>query len=214
MLEDLKRNQDVATLYTSHLLRKGSDRAFVMRFDSDEKVLQDWTDDAGALASSLHSVAADHASRMGGTAIFDAIYKACRDQWRGDQHTITGNVMLLFTDGLDNASATRVSDVASICQHSRTAIYVFSSEDRSRFSSSQKILSALVAQSGGRIFFDPKGANVLENLRIMEGDQRSQYRLTYKPTDFKADGAFHRVKLDLPKRGGEILIPLGYYASR
>ncbi|MCU1322274.1 MAG: hypothetical protein JWM43_1923 [Acidobacteriaceae bacterium] len=214
MLMDLKQNQHTAALYATHLLRKGTDRAFVMRFDSEAKVLQDWTDDSSALVTSLQTVASDHASRFGGTVIFDSIYEACRDQWRDDQAQSSGNFILLFTDGIDNASHTRVSDVANICQRSRTALYVFSNEEKSRFSEGQKILTMLVAQSGGRIFFDPKGTQIWENLQVMESDQRSQYRLVYKPSNTKPDGSFHRIKLDLPKRGGEITGPSGYYASR
>jgi Ca-activated chloride channel homolog len=88
---------------------------------------------------------------------------------------------------MDNASHTRVSDVVNICQRSRTALYVFSNEEKSRFSQGQKILTLLVTQSGGRILFDPKGTQIWENLRVMENDQRSQYRLVYKPSNTKAD---------------------------
>lgn len=213
MLLELTQNQRIASLYATRLLRKGTDRAFVMRFDSDSKVLQDWTDDASALTLSLQHVASDRASRLGGTVIFDSIYRACRDQWRENQPPVSGNFILLFTDGLDNASHTRVSDVASVCQQSRTALYVLSNQERSRLSESQKILTALVDQSGGRIFFDPNGSQVWENLRLIERDQRSQYRLVYKPSGLKADGSFHKIKLDLPTKGGEVVAPSGYYAN-
>ena len=96
MLSGLKRNQTVAELYATRLLRKGSDRAFVMRFDSDARVTQSWTDDSSALTESLHSIAADHASRLGGTELFDSIYKACRDQWTSSRNEATGKFHLAF----------------------------------------------------------------------------------------------------------------------
>ena len=214
MLPDLKRNQTVAELYATRLLRKGSDRAFVMRFDSDAKVTQSWTDDSSALTESLHSIAADHASRLGGTELFDSIYKACRDQWTSSRNEATGNFILLFTDGIDNASHTRIEDVIEECQGARAAIYVFLNEPKSMFSEGQKTLKDLVNKSGGRIFFAPKADEILEDLYIMEGDQRSQYRLVYRPLGFHHDGSFHRIRLDSPTKGGMITTRSGYYAMR
>lgn len=214
MLGDLKRNQAITNLYATHLLRKETDKAFVMRFDFEAQVMQNWTNDSAALATSLRTIAADHASRLGGTALFNAVYTACRDQWRGDPAGVTGNFLLLFTDGIDNASHARMQDVIEACQHARTAIYVFSNEPKSRFSQGQKTLDELVKKSGGRIFFDPTGAEIWNDLQIMEHDQRSQYRIVYKPSHLKLDGSFHQIKLDTPARGGVITIRSGYYAAR
>lgn len=214
MLGDLKRNQEITNLYATHLLRKETDKAFVMRFDFDAQVRQDWTNDSAALAASLRTIAADHASRLGGTALYNAVYTACRDQWTSDPAAVTGNFILLFTDGLDNASHARMQDVIDACQHARTAIYVFTGEPKSRFSDGQKILDELVKKSGGRIFFDPTGTDIWNDLQIMEHDQRSQYRIVYKPSHLKLDGSFRQIKLDSPTRGGVITTRSGYYATR
>jgi VWFA-related protein len=214
MLGYLKKNQEITNLYTAHLLRKETDRAFVMRFDFEAQVMQNWTNDAGAIAARLRTIAADHASRLGGTAIFDAIYTACRDQWNGDRDMVTGNFLLLFSDGLDNFSHARMRDVIDACQQARTTIYVFSNEPKSRFSQGQKTLGELVKESGGRIFFDLEGDEIWNDLRIIESDQRSQYRLVYKPSRLKLDGSFHQIKLDSPNRGGMITTRSGYYALR
>ena len=212
MLGYLKQNQRTTNLYAAHLLRKETDRAFVMRFDFEAQVMQQWTNDAGAIAASLSTIAADHASRLGGTAIFDAIYMACRDQWSAERDMVTGNFILLFTDGLDNFSHARIRDVIDACQQARTTIYVFSNEPKSRFSQGQKTLDELVKESGGSIFYDSSEAAIWNDLRIMESDQRNQYRLVYKPLHLKLDGSFHTIKLDSPNRGGVITTRSGYYA--
>jgi Ca-activated chloride channel homolog len=213
-MEGLWRNQDIAAMYATRLLRKETDQAFVMRFDSATKVKQSWTNDAALLAESLWTIAFDRESRLGGTVLFDSLYKACRDQWTSDRDAITGNFILLFTDGLDNASHAQLEDVIDICQQARTAIYVFSDEAKSFHAEGQKTLNELVKKSGGRIFFDATGPEVWNDLRIMESDQRSQYRIVYKPSSLKADGSFHRIKLDSPTRGGVITTRSGYYAAR
>ena len=210
----LRRKQEIADLYVTHLLRKEIDRAFVTRFDTGMKVVQDWTNDTAALKSGVGIVAADRYSRLGGTALFDSLYKTCRDQWTSDPAAVTGNFILLFTDGLDNASHARLEDVIDRCQQARTAIYVFSDDPKAHFSQGQRTLTELVKKSGGRIFFDSTEAQIWKDLKVMESDQRSQYRLVYKPSHLKLDGSFHRIKLDSPERGGEITTRSGYYAAR
>jgi VWFA-related protein len=211
MLEYLRRNQAIANEYVTQLLHKQTDRAFLMRFDSESKVRQNWTGDSDALTASLRSVAADSASRLGGTALFDAIYKACRDQF-GTTNPLAGNFILLFTDGIDNASHARLEDDTDICQKANTAIYVFSTEPKSIFSDGQKTLSKLTSQTGGVLFFDQTRETIWNDLRVIDAKLRSQYRLVYKPQHFKRDGSFHRIKLDSPNRGGVITARDGYYA--
>lgn len=212
MLGYLRRNQSIANEYLTQLLRKQTDRAFIMRFDFESKVLQDWTGDSDVLSATLHNVAADYASRLGGTALFDSIYKACRDQF-GTQNPLAGNFILLFTDGIDNASHARLEDDIDICQKANVAIYVFSPEPKSSFSDGQKTLNKLATQTGGIIFFDQTRETIWNDLRVIDANLRSQYRLVYKPQHFKRDGSFHRIKLDSPTRGGVITARSGYYAT-
>ena len=213
MLEYLRRNQAIANEYLTQLLHKQTDRAFLMRFDFDSKVLQDWTGDSDALTATLRNVAADHASRLGGTALFDSIYKACRDQF-GTANPLAGNFILLFTDGIDNASHARLEDDIDICQKANVAIYIFSVEPKSLFSDGQKTLNKLATQTGGVIFFDQNRETIWNDLRFIDTNLRSQYRLVYKPQHFKRDGSFHHIKLDSPTRGGVITARTGYYATR
>jgi VWFA-related protein len=149
----------------------------------------------------------------GGTALFDSIYKACRDQF-GTDDPLAGNFILLFTDGIDNASHTRLEDDIDICQKANVAIYVFSVDSKSIFSDGQKTLNKLSTQTGGVIFFDQTRDSIWNDLRIIDANLRSQYRLVYKPGNFKRDGSFHRIKIDSPARGGVITARSGYYATR
>ena len=55
---------------------------------------------------------------------------------------------------------------------------------------------------------------IWNDLRVIDANLRSQYRLVYKPQHFKRDGSFHRIKLDSPTRGGFITTRSGYYATR
>ncbi|WP_263384199.1 VWA domain-containing protein [Granulicella arctica] len=216
MLSDLSRNQNLASEYINHLLHAETDHGFVMRFDSQSKLLQDWTGDRKLLVPAISSVASFQASRLGGTAIFDSVYIACRDQFRKTSDVGAGNFILLFSDGTDNASHALLEDDIRMCQSSNTAIYVFSNEPRSVLAASegQRTLKALAAGTNGLIFYEQKQADILADLRMMDRNLRSQYRLVYRPTRFKHDGSFHRLKVDSPNRGGVITARSGYYAPR
>jgi VWFA-related protein len=204
---------DIAARYLAGHFRKDTDRAFVMRFDVEMHLAQDWNNNTGVLADGLHAAAKEAGRGADGTAIFDSIYKACRDRWPSNSGNVTGNFILLFTDGLDNSSHARIADVIDRCQGSRTAIYVFINEGKARASQGQQTLEELVTKSGGRIFYKPNDEQIEADLQMIENDQRSQYRLAYRPLDLKRDGSFHPIKLVCSVKQSEVLTRSGYYAA-
>jgi len=211
MLGEVEFNRSIIRTYASRLLRKGYDRAFVELFDTEPLVTQGWTDDDSLIAIGAAKVQAreDH---LPATAIFDTLYATCRDQWKPDPDAPTGNFILVFTDGIDDASHAYLSEAVDMCQRTRTAIYAVVNNRKSPFSAGQRTLEALVQQTGGRLFFNPQGHEILEDLEIMEAEQRNQCRLVYKPSNFKADSSFHRIKLQCSVPGARITIRSGYYA--
>jgi VWFA-related protein len=213
MVHDMPRNRLIVSEMAEHVLRSGSDEAFVMQFDFQARIKQDWTRDSAALTASMNGVAKDWRSRLGGTGVFDSIYIACRDQFGGAASGRTGNFILLFSDGLDNESHARMEDVINRCQQSHTSIYVFSDEPNPSHEEGQKVLQELAAKSGGRVLYD-QDKGQLENLRLIEGDVRNQYEVVYKPLNLKVDGVFHRIKLDCPHRSAFFDVRTGYYAHR
>jgi VWFA-related protein len=211
MMNDLGNNRSILRFYASRLLRKGTDRAFVLQFDTETLVTQNWTDNdiqiaAGAAAVRMRK---DH---LPITSIFDSLYKTCRDFWSVDHGEVAGNFILLFSDGEDDDSHVYLSEAVDMCQRTRTAIYAISNTSKSPFSAGQRTLDDLARQTGGRVFFNPQGDRVWEDLRIIEAEQRNQYRLVYKPSDFIPNGKFHRIKLGCSIKGTRIVTRSGYYA--
>lgn len=206
-------NVEIATDYLAGHFRRATDRAFVMRFDVETHIERDWSGNPGILSDGLQAAAHKTGEGADGTAIFDSIYKACRDRWPADSGTVTGNFILLFTDGIDNESHARIPDVIDRCQRSRTAIYVFLDEWKTRGSRGQETLEELVAQSGGRIFYQRNDEQVEHDLAMMENDMRSQYRMVYKVPELVRDGSFHRIKVECSARKSEVLTRSGYYAA-
>jgi VWFA-related protein len=216
MSDSWPRNRRIASELVSHVLRMDADKAFVMQFDFEPSLKQGWTDNYEALRAGMDNVAHDAGSRMGGTAIFDSIYIACRDQFSRDlsSQQRTGNFILLFSDGVDNFSHARLEDALNKCQQTHTAIYVFSDASRPSHNSGQKVLQELAMASGGRVFYDHGGQGQLDDLRQIESDLRNDYLIVYKPAKLKPDGSFHRIQLYCRKPDATVHVKTGYYADR
>lgn len=209
----LGHNRAISIAYAQQLLRQQTDRAFVMKFNFLSEITQPWTSNATALTAGIHNFAAHGESRIGGTAIFNAVYQACLNQFDKIDHAASGNFILLFSDGEDNASHAYLQQAVSICQRANTAVYAFRPEAKYSFSSGPRTLAELTSETGGRVFFsDDSDAAILNDLRIIEANVRSQYLVVYKPAELKHDSSFHRIELRGPDRVDSILVRSGYYA--
>lgn len=214
MRASLAGNRAISIKYAQKLLRQKTDQAFVMDFGRLSRVLQPWTNDAGTLTAGIGKITAGGESRMSGTAIFETIFRACSNEFGKVDHAASGNFILLFSDGEDNASHVSLKDAVAMCQRSNTAIYAFRTDaDVSFGSSGPQTLAELAAETGGRVFHDVGSeAGVYEDLRSIEADLRNQYRIVYKPVDLKHDRSFHRIEIRGPERVDKITVRSGYYA--
>ena len=214
MAGDLARDRAIAIEYAEKLLRRNSDQAFVMDFGYVSNITQPWTGDPAALTAGIRRVTAGKQNPLGGTAMFDTIFRACFNQFGKIDPAASGNFILLFSDGEDNVSHSSLKEVVDICQRSNTAIFAFRAAAHAEsFSTGPKTLAELAAQTGDRVFNDDDSETEIDNdLRIIEADLRNQYRLVYKPKELKHDGSFHRIEVQGSDRVGSIVIRTGYYA--
>ncbi len=212
MLKDLNFNRAIVQMYASSLLRKGVDQAFVMQFDTHTQLTRGWTGDDSAIAKGSAAIG-PRSNRIDPlTAIFDSLYTTCRDQWNGKESDSTGNFILLFSDGEDNASHVYLSEAVDMCQRRHIAIYVIEAKPSSHFSDGPKNLADLATQTGGRVFRHPKAKDIPDDLQRIEAEQRNQFRLVYRPAAFVADGSFHPIQLRCLTQGCRIATRSGYYA--
>ena len=214
MREFIAGNRAISIEYAQRLLRRQTDQAFVMDFGYLSGIVEPWTGDPGILAAGVRRVSAGRENPLGGTAMFDTIFRACFNEFGKIDHSATGNFILLFSDGEDNASHTSLREVVDVCQRAHIAIYSFRAESESSFfSGGAKTLAELAEETGGRVFHDHGSkSEVYDDLRTIEADLRNQYWLIYKPAALKHDGSFHRIKLKAPERVDSITIRSGYYA--
>jgi VWFA-related protein len=213
MIRNLPIDRAIAIKYAQSLLRQQSDQALVMSFGFISKIVQPWTSDSISLSNGVRGVVSGRENPLGGTAIFDTLFRACLYEFGKMDHSASGNFILLFSDGEDNASHTSLEEAVDACQQSNTAVYAFRAEPVSGPSTGPKNLTELADETGGRVFHDDESETEIANdLRIIDADLRNQYRLIYKPAELKHDGSFHRIELQAPDRVNSIVVRTGYYA--
>jgi Ca-activated chloride channel homolog len=214
MEQQVPHNREISIQYAQRVLRQQTDQAFVMDFGFISKMTQNWTSNPMALTAGIHQVVAGRENPLGGTALFDTIFRVCLYEFGKIDHAASGNFILLFSDGEDNTSHVSLEEAVDRCQRSNTAIYAFRAEPEPKlFSSGPKTLAELASQTGGRVFAHTDAEDETDaDLRIIEADLRNQYRLVYNPTEIKPDGSFHRIALRGPDRVDSIAVRSGYYA--
>jgi VWFA-related protein len=206
-----KFEQQAAQEFLLQILKARSDRAFVMGFDVTPTLTADWTKDLDALETGVSRL-----SPGGGTALFDAVYTACRDklldQSRGQEPV--RKALILLSDGDDNQSRVYLSEAIKMCQRSETIIYSISTNWTPSRGEGDKVMAQLAGDTGGQVFFPPSVEEVSNSFHDIEEELRSQYALTYTPADFKADGAFRTIYLYCNDRRFQVRARKGYFAPK
>jgi VWFA-related protein len=203
--------QQSATEFLLQILKAKSDRAFVMGFDVTPTVTQDWTNNIDALETGVNRLRPG-----GGTAMFDAVYTACRDKLldasRGQEPV--RKAMVLISDGDDNQSRVYLDEAIKECQRAETIIYAISTNWTPSRGKGDEVLARMATDTGGQVFFPPSVEEMSNSFHSIEEELRSQYALTYTPADFKSDGAFRSIYLFCNDRRYQARARKGYFAPR
>lgn len=215
MQPELPTNKAIAMKFMQSLFRQNSDQAFVSEFGYVSNLIQPWTGNAAQLVKSVEG-AHEKANLPGGTALFNAVFRACSSSFATVDPSTTANFILLFSDGEDNAGLTPPDEAARACQRSNTQVFAFvPASVEHEASTGPKALRELASRTGGRVFVaDDSEDAVLKDLETIESEMRNQYRLVYKPANFKHDGAFHAIMLQPPDRVSGVEVRSGYFAPR
>jgi Ca-activated chloride channel homolog len=202
--------QQSATEFLLQVLRAKNDRAFVMGFDVTPTVEADWTNDQDALETGINKLRPE-----GGTALYDALYVACRDKMlteRGPEPV--RKAIILVSDGEDNQSRVYESEAIKECERSETIIYSISTNWTPSRGEGDKVMTELAEQTGGEAFFPPSVEEMAVSFRDIEQELRSQYALVYTPADFRMDGSYRSIYLYCYDRRYTVRAKKGYFAPR
>jgi VWFA-related protein len=187
-----------------------ADRAFVEGFDVQTDIEQDFTNRIDLLDSGI--------SRLrpgGGTALFDSLYKTCRDQMLTLQQTTdVRKALVLVSDGDDDYSRASEEDAIKMCQRAQTIVYTISTDTSPSKDKGDDVLQKISDETGGQAFFPTRIQEVAQGFLNIEAELRSQYSLVYVPSNFKQDGSFRTIYLQCLDARYSVRAEKGYFAPR
>ncbi len=205
-----KFQQEAAIEFVNSVMRP-QDRAIVVSFDTGAELVADLTNDSTKLTNAIRGLRPG-----GGTALFDAIFFACRDKLMQDQpqHKFR-RAMVILSDGDDNQSKYTRDQSLEMAHKADVAIYNISTNITRIQSDGDKILKYLSQETGGLTFFPFKVQDLAQSFENIANELRHQYNVLYRPDPVKTDGLYHTV--DIKVKGRKDLVVRarkGYFAPR
>jgi VWFA-related protein len=186
------------------------DEVFIVNFNDEAYLDTDFTSDIKEMQQGLTKI-----DSRGGTAMRDAIRMSIdhlKEKGKKDK-----KVLLVVTDGNDNASQVSLENLVKASQDSETIIYaigLLSEEERREATRAKRALINLTEATGGVSFF-PKEASEVERIaHQVAHDLRNQYTIAYTSTNPALDGSYRTVKVTATGPGHPVVrTRSGYYAG-
>ena len=205
-----KFEQEAAIEFLNSMIRPKSDKAFVVGFDATPEVTQDFTDDTEFLSRGVRALRAG-----GGTAMYDALYYACRDKLLKQEQTgPVRRAIILLSDGDDNLSHVTREEAIEMAERAEVIVYTISTNISGMKAKGDKVLERIAEATGGRAFFPFQIRDVSDAFRSIQDELRSQYAMAYKPSDFAADGRYRTIEILAQEKGLKVRTRKGYYAPK
>ena len=204
-----KFEQESAIEFLNQTIRPRFDSAFVVGFDVTPDVAQDFTDDTGKLATGVHGLRPG-----GGTALYDALYYACRDKLlKAPKNVTVRRAIILLSDGDDNQSHVTREEAIEMAQRAEAIVYTISTNVSGTKGPGDKVLERIADATGGRPFFPFQIRDVANAFAEIQDELRSQYAISYKPADFKTDGHYRTIEIVArDQKNFRVRARRGYYA--
>lgn len=204
-----KFEQESVIEFLNQTVHPGIDRAFVVGFDATPEVTQDFTDKTELLAHGVRELRPG-----GGTALYDALYFACRDKLlKASKATPVRRAIILLSDGDDNLSHVTMGEAVEMAQRAEAIVYTISTNVSGTKGNGDKILERIADATGGHAFFPFQIRDVVNDFAEIQDELRSQYAVAYKPADFKADGHYRTIEIVANDRKNfRVRARRGYYA--
>jgi VWFA-related protein len=204
------------------------DEAFLISFDINVDLLADYTNRASDIARALKKASINTGAGTGsitgngdprGTLLFDAVYLAANDKLRQEAGR---KILVLLTDGGDQGSQETLKTATEAAQKANAIVYVILIADRQFYSNGgyginlgdvgARDMQKLASDTGGRVINVGHDGRKLEDaFQQIQDELRTQYLLSYTPTNFKADGTFRKINLGCGK-DLRVQTRNGYYA--
>ena len=201
--------QEAANDFLATVMRPGKDRALVVSFDTSPELVSDLTDDTVALSKAIRDLRPG-----GGTALYDAIFYACRDKLMKDQpRDKFRRAIVVLSDGDDNQSRWTREQALEMAHKADAVIYTISTNITHLETSGDKVLKRYAEETGGVAFFPFKAEDLGQSFENISNELRHQYNVFYRPDPLRTDGLYHPVEIRVKDRKEfSVRARHGYYA--
>jgi len=202
------------------------DLTFVMHFDVEVELLQDFTADLHLLDKAIDETEINgggvrttgtypSGDSGGATHLYDAIYLSARELLKNE---VGRKVLILLTDGEDQGSKVRLETALEAAQKSDIIIYSIDISDVAFYGgrglgfSGDSVLRKLSEETGGRVIKAKNSNDTSVAFQQIANELRTQYLLGYTPTNTKLDGTFRKIDVKVPTKDAKVNARRGYYA--
>ena len=232
-LRVLDMEKEVGGAFLKQILTD-KDLAYVMDFNVDAELVQDYTRDVHQLQAALNKVKINTGFTTGpmpgagggpvptaptrGTVLYDAVYLSAHDMLAKE---VGRKAMILLTDGEDEGSQLKIKDAIEAAQKADSMVYVLLCADRGfygmqgGFYSGESEMRKLTEQTGGRVInVGNKFDKLREAFDQIAAELRSQYNIGFTPTNTKLDGTYRKLEIKHKQKDLKIQARAGYYAGK
>jgi len=228
----LPLEQEVGSQFLERVLRQ-KDEAFLLSFDVDVDLMQDFTNSARLLTRAMNKAEINTAGGNGaagipgagggtvptignpkGTVLYDAVYLASNVKLNQESGR---KAMILLTDGEDEGSNHKIQDAIAAAQRSNVLVYVILIADRGFYGgfgySGYSAMKRMTEETGGRLIDVGNNGKKLEAaFQQIEDELRTQYVASYTSSNAKLDGGFRKLAVECRGDGMKVQVRKGYYA--
>ena len=222
----LPMTQQIASQFVKEVVRP-KDEAFIISFDIQVELLQDFTNDTARLQRALHKTRINvgggsygvpgigqgpvpqHDPK--GTLLYDAVYLASDEKLKQE---VGRKALIILTDGEDQGSRTRLREAIEAAQKSDAIVYVIYEVDRGLgFGGGKGEMEKIANETGGRVIDVRDNEKKLKDaFDQISNELRSQYYIGYTPSNQKRDGTYRKVEVKAANKDLKIQARKGYYA--
>jgi VWFA-related protein len=202
------------------------DMAFVIHFDLEVELLQDFTADFRLLARAIDETVINGGghgvlpsplptSNIGGTHLYDAIYLASTELLKNE---VGRKVLIQLTDGEDQGSKVKLETALEAAQKSDVIIYSVAITDRRFYMfggfgyHGDSVLKKLSEETGGHVIEVQRAHDTAAAFQEIADELRTQYLLGYTPTPTQQQGSFRRIHVQVRNSDYKVQARRGYYA--
>ena len=222
----LAAEQDQARAFIQEVLRP-KDLAFVLRFDVEVELLQDFTSEQRLLGRAINNTVINEggfrllpepsaAASVGGTHLYDALYLASNELMKSN---VGRKVLIMLTDGEDQGSKVTSDGALEAAEKADVIVYSVALTDDSFYWAEDlafkgnSVLKKLSKETGGRMVRVNHPRDSSAAFGEIAGELRAQYFLGYSPSNKLRDGSFRKIRVRVRNRNYRVRVRRGYYAQ-